>query len=1094
MAQSIADCAVWQIPYSIRKESLRSMKKRLIAKCMAGVLFFTMLLPCVGYADKFPILIEGENYSLSNHGTKNSTASNEFSGGKLALMYCQPTLIPKDGEGYILKYNVKIPAEGYYYIDVKGSKMNISTLSPYQMKINDGDYFDVTLNNSVLLEDNSDTTVYKNILSTYRINPVYLKKGVNSIYFRVVTPRKSDGYLYFFLDCFKISPAEVEIQGITTNVMNNIFEEKDDVELFLNLSASDGNQHIAHCVITDYFGNDIYNGQIVFEKFEKSKKIEFKNKPSIGHYTIKIKFDDKEEVIEDYFSVVMNLSDRKTTTDSRYMVDVAGHMHIVQDKHEGYVRALQLCGIDYVRERSKYLWFVKNGELDFSRIDPYMENYDKYGIKVMQETGSTLPTAPPLGSEKIPYDLAEAYKYANTIAKRYPNSVYEFWNEPELDGNTKSFESPDRFAAYYKASAIGALDASDNLEIVLSGLASTNYPYLEQLCENDLQDYYHSLAFHAHRGMGDADEKILLLPPPVYERVKQADLYGLNENPIYLNEAGMYTTLPDGKEKRENEQKLQARFCVTSTVQTAALDVDYHTWFLWPYYNENGGKASWGCFTKTHTPYSVVNVLSNLTHQLAAAEYAGKFNNMPESAEAHTYKEGNESVAVLWSNKEDTEYTLETDAKNATIIDIMGNSKTVVCENGEIKLTLSPDAQYVRVNGNFKNVDEVSFEKKTKKQINLTKAQRVIINQQLPTNPKDQVKKEGYKVDPKEKTAVTVDVYNLNDTIMSGEIKGIAHGGWKLANDKVNVSIEPFGSQTLTFELTGENIPIGVKSPLVFIGTFDGESTSKSLSYIQTVEKNTEKVSVPVTNFNVAERYIRNVPGRDTVLDITGDNNGIEFYYHPLNKEGWAYPWFDLDETTNFANTNGLMFDVYFEEDPIDINMKCFAIENHGAAFLWQGYDVKKGWNTVIMPWSEFTSSSIGTFDDNFMLDSDIISRIGIGFNTKENFDVKFRIENVGAYKSSAAKSNVDVSDFNAYYDKNNGEIKISGTLVKGVVDYLPETIKVLVDDTVVQSALNGDVLSASGKFEETNKVHTVKIRIGEIYGKFNEFTWQVEF
>ncbi len=1022
------------------------------------------------------IKIEGEQYTRVNQtpveqGERDALrgSSTELSGNDF-LFFKSPSNTPLPEAGYVVEYEVNVTVPGTYGLNIVASPIAAGHLSPYQIKINDGEYEQV---NSTIATKTGELQSPTNLFHRYRLNPITLQEGVNTIAFRITEGRSNDGRIYFFLDMLELTKLPWGLNSIRSNAPNNLFEEQDLIELTIVFTDSASSGHTIHYRMEDYDGHIVLQDAAVMQHNTPSYTLTLQQLER-GHYTFFAEADQDGNAISEYVSVVMNSSKRKTGIGHPFAIDVAGGSLFPGADASDYARAVRLTGVDYVRERMHWNSVSSApGTYDFSKYDPYYAAYGDEGIRVLQLNHIAPPWAKDTG-KNLPRSLMDAYNLAKTSVLHYgAGADWEFWNEPDIQYTADS-ETADQYAAFLKATTIAARDAGIGTQVALAGIAYPPGGYVELLLQNDIADYIDIYNYHGHRTNNEST-KVMDLPPTFAANMEFIHDYELAGKPVYVTEAGISSKFQDSTQILTQEQlRAQARYLATSTIESVAMGVDKHFWFVFPYYLENG--MSWGSFSSRATPYAAINAQAAMTHALGEADYLGKLGGLPVGVESYVFRDGSDSVAVLWSEN-NVPLTLPAVGGAAQLTDIMGRESLLAATAGSYALTVGPDLQYVRVTGTFPGLTEPVYTTPAPFAPALTAADRVVLTQQYPDAVSDKAKAKGYLLDKMRPATVTVDVYNFNDVPMIGEITGTTYGGWSLTIPTQSISIAPYDKTTLSFELTGSaSVAADVKFPVVFQGMFSGEQTSKSVTLIASDEDLPVTPSLLVADYDDPSRWETNIsPG--AISQVTTSVPGeVEFSAAFGGGDKWSYPNFTLDSGTNFAGSEGVTFDVYFAQPVDGVVIRSFMYENNGAGYLTAGGIAPVGgWQSIKMPWSDF--GAFGTPDDNFHLDPDQIHIFSIGINSRTATEVEYKIRNVGVYTQPDSGLYSKIINLAPAHNEEitAGSIAITAELVQGEILVDSDTIQVLVDGAPVPHQINGQMIEATASLQPGSYTITVK-------------------
>lgn len=790
----------------------------------------------------------------------------------------------------------------------------------------------------------------------------------------------------------------IKVIGLSSVPRNSIYEEKDDISPAISFEGE--GEHTLSYRVVDYFGNVIKSDTVAISGMG-SHTIRFDEKIKRGYYVVYTEIDGVSTGREDLFAVVIS-SDERKYYDSFISLDIASY-HVMPDETENYARAAHLAGITHVRERDcEHSSGVSTDGYDFSKMDRIMDAYSKYGIRVMILNHGT-PKWARSSNHRIIDDIRYKYNYCKAMAQRYAGRAdFEIWNEPELDQMTAGPKTADNMAALFKAESIALIDSGASCLSVMPGMAAAPSDYLAQLMQNDLLKFVDTYSYHGHKITwgSDANDMRDMTPPSSWERhaINYSKL-GNDDLRFYNTEAGLATEMLDGKDYVEVErQKAQARYLPTSIIQGAALGEDRHSYFLLPPYRENN--LQWGMFTYSQTPYASYSALSTLTHVLGEAKYINAVPDLPQGVHGEVFADGEYRVAGFWSEN-DTEITVKTDATDGTLVNIMGTERQIASTDGIFKLSVSADIIYLKIKGNFVGANEKKYPEKQTNKCRLAPAQRVILEILFPEELCERAKYTGYRLPEESETKVIVRATNFNSFSMSGKIYGRVYGGWELTESSQEISLGAMEQKDLIFTVRSSgSVTRELKTPMVFVGEFDGESTTRTAAQIIS-DKEGDVLSRPIIGAMKQENWDRNVQvGSELTIENT-DEDTLEVSCKFNRENMWLYPRMYLQNGDNFEGTKGMMFDFYIDEVEKMPVVRNWAHENNGCAYYLEQrlVDLAPGWNRVKIPWSVLNISEFSTVDDNFTLDDYEICRISIGVNSNTQ-RIKYKLRNISVYSS----------------------------------------------------------------------------------------------
>ena len=861
--------------------------------------------------------------------------------------------------------------------------------------------------------------------------------------------------------------SDFKVIGLTSMPIYNIYEENDEISPVISFEGE--GEHSLSYKVVDYFGRVIKSDSVKVSG-TGSYKITFNENPKRGYYVVYTEIDGISTCREDLFTVVIS-SDERKYYDSFISLDVAA-FHVDPHNVENYAKAAHLAGITHVRERNTD--YTQEGEVyDFALIDRVVNAYSKYGIRVLP-LNHGVPKWAQHSKHRIIDDIRVKYNYYREIAKRYNGKAdFEIWNEPELDHMTAGPKTPDNMAALYKAESIAIFDSGTDCMSVMSGMAAAPSEYLAGLMQNDLAKYVDTYSYHGHKicwGI-DADDMRDMIPPSSWGRhaVNYFKL-GVDNLYFYNTEAGLATEMLDSKDYVEvARQKAQARYLPASIIQGAALGEDRHTYFLFPPYRE--GNLQWGMFTYSYMPYASYSALSTLTHVLGEAKYINAIPNLEKGIRGEVFADGEYRVAAFWSEN-DTTITVKTDADSGVLVDIVGGETSITSDNGEFKIQLSPDIVYLKIKGSFIGATEKKYQEKKIKRHALTRAERVVIELIFPDEISERAKYTGYRLPEDAKTKVIARVTNFNNEPVTGRICGSVYGGWKLDADSKEIALDAMGQKDLVFSVSSEgNVVREIKTPIVFVGEFGGEKSSRTVAQIIS-NREGEVHRRPIIGAMKAENWDDNVQVGSQLSINNIDDETLEVTCRFAHHNKWLYPRMYLQDGDSFEGTQGMMFDFYIDDMERMPVVRNWAHERNECAYYLEQelVKLKPGWNSIKIPWSVLQISEFSPADDNFTLDDFDICRISIGVNSKTDF-IKYKLRNISVYSSPSDDVFSRINLHRPEVQDNGKKVIIDADIIVKETGIMEETLSVIVgrqakDFTYKNGKLHSEFSLQPGKYE----------------------------
>ncbi|MBB6670017.1 beta-galactosidase [Cohnella nanjingensis] len=972
---------------------------RFVAFALAGFLAFGLIVPAGGADVKAQtpvdetIVVEGEqavshNFTGWGSGTIVDPA---YSGGAYFRLLTDDAA---PAGGYVASYEVNAPVSGVYELGIIATPADEIWTSPYAVRINDGNFVSVVGAREI---GRVNDTVRK-----YTAGLIELREGVNTVSFKVDERRKlGDNHYVLFLDAFSFRKVPLGIHRIRTDAPMNVYEDKDNVKLTVELTESVAAAASVSVEVKDYRGQVLYSGQATVPAKQREAEIPL-GTLARGHYTVEVRLANSASAITTYFSVVVPYDQRKMPQSSPFAIDAAFSYLVKPGDIPDFAEAMKRIGVQWVRDR--IVWSVVNpapGVFDYSHYDPLIQAVANKGIKILDVYADAPTWTQSKAGDKLPTDLLATYRYAKDSADHFGSTVqaWEIWNEEEAAFTSQS-ESADQFAAFLKAAAIGYRDSVAKPLTAVGGLAFRPGDYAQLLMDNQMLKYIDIYNVHSYpKGYAPDDPDIVPFPDHAANHYRFLLANGGAKKQLWVTEAGIPISANGAADMTLREQRAQARYLVTSAVESLSVGVDKHFWFVMPYYKE--GTSQYGMFNAENAPYPAYAAEANMTDVLGEAKYARAQANLPSGAQGHWFRNGNRSVLVLWSEQPQS-IRLDLHADQVDLVDMMGRKQTIQADRHVLTVQAGPDPMYV-VTGNPSDAEAGvphNGGNNGKAQTKLTQAERIVLNQKYADSARENMKAFGaYKLETETPNRVELEVYNLNDSPVTGKVKGEATGGWKMSPAEQLVSLDPFERKVLSFEVTaGPQTKRNAIADVTFTGTIGGKPTSPTVARI-TTELTGVQVD-PIPGADDPARWIPNIsPGGVSHISAGAEAGSVQFKYEFVDAVKWTYPILEFPAGTNYSGKDGIAFMVYSENGVPDTELRLMVDEMNGSTYYTiNAFAIKPGWNQVIVPFGSLVWANFGGQDDNGQLDLDRLKGIKLGINTSLNDVPAFAVKDVGTY------------------------------------------------------------------------------------------------
>lgn len=351
------------------------------------------------------------------------------------------------------------------------------------------------------------------------------------------------------------------------------------------------------------------------------------------------------------------------------------------------IRLAQLAGVGWIRERiSLALTFPGPDRHVFEPTLTYAKAARAAGLSVLQVFNDAPKWIPRVDDQRIPGDLRVVHDMAQALGAAFEGHVaaWEIWNEHDIAHFSGS--TPDRYAAFLKAFALG-LRAHGHALRVLGPFARdpTAGGYDEVLFGAGVADYLDVYSIHDYRPIERGGFQRI-----VDQHVGLADQAGFRGKPMWMTETGR----PVRSSHRHGALAAalaQADYAVKSFVLGRAGGLERVFWFLLRPYPSKVGE--FGIFRHDLTPQPYYQAIAMMAHTLGEARYVGQV--MDGHAQVHLFDDGRERVAVVWAESPTVLRLLGATAA-ARVIDRLGQERPAEVTDGGLTVRVEASPVYVR--------------------------------------------------------------------------------------------------------------------------------------------------------------------------------------------------------------------------------------------------------------------------------------------------------------------------------------------------------------------------------------------------------------
>ena len=824
----------------------------------------------------------------------------------------------------------------------------------------------------------------------------------------------------------------LEFQGSKIGV----FTEDENIKLDFNFTNKLQAITSYRFEITDVWERQVADGMITIPIGKKSATLNL-GKFNVGWYRISLYNKGDNNPLDNYlaFSVLHSPSKRNKYESTPFAGALAGEQDaLIREQPELIAKAFADAGITYTRNVGSG-WLEKNDP-------PVKKAFHEYGIdESSYHDGNALRYNLSVSTPEymaFTSDLFYIYNNWKEISKANHNyaEAIEILNEIDI-GFFGTTGTPDNFAAFSKAAAIGIADSSlGNPLAVMNGWATNSTTdFIVWALQNDITKYSAAYNYHTHNdGLTNLSSS-----------VNAANAYGDEYIPVWGTEIGTPVTL-NGDEKHIKDRQFleETGHVVKKVVEHLSIGSSKEFSFLLRPYLENG--KNYGYFASPEwLPYPMFSSLSAMTYALGEGIVKGEMANINDETIGVLFDNGSgNDVAVFWSQNQ---CYVDIYADKVTYMDMVGYEEEKVDEDGDgkIKICLNTDPIYITFNGQSAKENYYPYEYKantTLEQKDFTVAERVVVQPIWGDVAPNLNRKIGHYVYGDKDNILRLEIYNFNNVAVKGTID--ITGGEDLEFNKrtVGYSLEPWSKTEIPLKITlkDKDCGTGTSSYVKFEGKLDsGEILSNCISkyYVSNGPRKVKKEDTVVFEniWNVENWNLKNV-GPNTKITAQGNksDNTITMNQVLSGTNDWGYPWFIIENTSIFEGTSGITFEVkntghinttgYSGEE-----LQMFLHMKDGRQYL-TNYSTPKSseWKQVVYPWSAFYlfSSPEGMFE-NKTLELDDIYAISIGTNSA---DVR-TIRNFGVFYSDIESDKLDVGKTlnfsgmtrNGHYEKGSSNL-----------------------------------------------------------------------
>ena len=890
---------------------------------------------CVLYGDYYQItllkglenfVVEAESYTSRTFTPDKRTAEDQLSNDQM-IVYNGGY----DSAVCYIEYTFNADKAGWYELISRNSIFGEPWTTDFAVNVNGGERI-YPGKFAKPLRSHTEYMADSNLIKEYSVGNFYLNAGQNKmrVYLDKDDPANSGKYT-IFIDCFKFTETEFAFDRIITNNSCGAYEKGNNVVIDIKHTANAPEQKKYTYKVTDFYGNS-YEGETTLQAGESSALVDL-GTVDCGWYRFELyESGDLKSFVN--FSVLPPYSER-FTGETPFAVDFASSLLRNRDEFERQVRAAKLAGVGWMRERYSWkgLQYKEENSIYYGDINKSVKTLHDNGIKV----NTILYDLPDWTSEDELFDI---YTFQKNASENTDVDLWEILNE--TDGSRKT--PADSYSAFYKAAALGNAAAKTPAKTSMASQCVEPDSFYNRLfMKNDLEYFSDIYNYHIHEALKE-NSSTRINVHSISEHIDTSKENGYR--PFWITEAGTYIKTDNSGNTTDNQRKIQAQYCVTSTVESLAAGTDKHFWFVWPQYIEN--EQELGSFDKNMNPYPVYQAYGVMTHILGKGEYKGKLDI--DGIYGYVFNAGNKEIAVVWADN-NKKITLSA-GDDIEITDIMGRTQNFAYSDGKVSVDVGTYPVYIPLDkANIEYIEEVRV-KEVKDVPEFTSADKIVIKQCFEGQTGSDARM-GYIVKNNETANMTVKIYNFNDQDKNVRLVGSLYG-YKVAPEKETIIVPAMDYVTVKVSLVpdGETLP-GEQLNLAFNCETDGMFSTPSVSYVIIEGANVSPAMI-ISGSDKASNWSKSSGG---TMTITNTSEGVNFRSTFTDGSRWSYP---IIKTYGIIakNYDGISFMAKSDSDSVGAgyyNINCYlqdgTIYNLGNI---TGYTLKDDWIYVKATWDDF--------------------------------------------------------------------------------------------------------------------------------------------
>lgn len=781
-------------------------------------------------------------------------------------------------------------------------------------------------------------------------------------------------FSYMFC-CYNTYAADLTITNVYPTENVGVYEKNNSVNFILEL-ADNKEENNGYYVILDIDGKIIKNGDFKISAGVSEYQLGL-GYFEPGWYRIFVYNDDKQTLAYDEyaaFSVVEPYSQRYTGK-TPFAADHAG---IEWQNDSGvmnaYAKALSLAGVGFVRERA------------YMSSDPATYETNRVQAKAYNDNGiSSLNVWAKPSTFTNETNLFDVYNMQKGFATEFSDSVkaWEIINEPDMISDL----TPDVYQGFLKAAALGVYDSNSDAVKSFGGLCVLTPFFREAIMANGVMEY--SDIFNVHTHTNGTSEVYTPLSAGLLDTGKLlSTVYTGSPKPMWVTESGIRLDIDENSDLTEDCYKRQAKYVITSTVESLTKGTDKHFYFLTRHFIEDG--KQFGIFHKSNMPYPAYSAFSSLTYHLGKATYKGDLKLLPESVRGYVFDTGEGDAIVLWNTEEKTDYVQFRSENDVLVVSLLGDTvkRRYNSYHNKVNLPVTSSPVIVKLNAKVDLGDYYprSFPTVTDTASRIRPNGIVI----MPQWENAEISGNMYCVTAGTTYKVKLNIYNFNSESATGNIKAEITDGFKADTDTIaQYKVEGNSKTVVEWSFTVKEDAMWGEERICFTT----DNNARAVSYFSV--NNDAAIS------DESKQMIDGVGRKDNwTLDNTGSCTKYNDYFGNSAKftvtfnnvaSRYSFPSFAV-EKGSFADTDGMALDLSVAQKTGREKFMVRVWTEGGGSFRTSGEEFSGG--SYVFSWDEF-----GRYggSENTLKPENIV-KFAIGFETYIDGTTEYTIKNLCVY------------------------------------------------------------------------------------------------